>query len=110
MKVGDLITTFWAGYFELVKIIPRYKIDKWPWLTYDYKEGQTYKEGLTLGDPIFVIKQKYRSTGVKYNSTEEKECSAEYCELATTSINKEINLLNEKVKRLNIIYNENTNK
>jgi len=101
IKVGDLITTYWKGYFELVRIIPRYKIDNLSFPIYEYREGaKPYR-------PVFVFVQKYNSDGKPHESKVERECDARHCQLAQNYIKKELLKINQTCNRLIEIFNTN---
>jgi len=100
IKVGDLITSYWKGYFKLVKIIPRYKIDEFPYVT------EEYDEGLESHSPIFVFMQKYKADGRAFNGKQQRMCDAVYCELAKNAVEKQLLMISEIKSRLEDIQKQ----
>jgi hypothetical protein len=99
MKEGDLITTYYAGFFRLKRIERRFYTEK-DINTYssckDKKIGEEYS-------PLFYFEQEYDSNG-NPKKGKEKRCDAEFCKLANEFIIEELQKLEERKAKLLKIY------
>ena len=109
MKEGDLVTTYWAGFYEIINIRRRWE---WKYGQSTYEKHAYCKEvydentcGIEM-NPLFELKQIYSKEGKKVNSKQIKSCDSQFCELASIFIPKEIERLNIKIKNLNEIINK----
>lgn len=98
IKVGDLVTAAWKGYYRVIEIIPRYKTKEFPYL-----EQEAYEEGLEQGSPLFILKQEFKANGVSFPRKKEVKCDAYFCQLATEYISTEIKRLENILSNLNKI-------
>jgi hypothetical protein len=94
MKEGDLITTYYAGFFRLEKIERRF-------YTEDYiKYFPSFKD--KLGEeysPLYHFTQEYDSNG-KPKKSKQKSCDAQFCNLAEDFIKQEILDMEERKQNL----------
>ncbi len=98
MKEGDIIKTYYKGYFRLDKIERRFKDENW--------ESLGLRKDLEIGDemsPLFHFTQIYDENLNK--RTSKKSCDAGFCHLARVEIIKEIGELEAKVEKLRDFYN-----
>ena len=76
MKDGDLVTSYWSGYYKIIKIIDREAPNK----------------------ELVELEQIFDSKGVKLKKTKFKSCDISYCKPAKEHIQNEImklqNILN----------------
>ena len=96
MKIGDLITTYYEGYFVLDRIEKRYATE------YDVKHyPSVYKQVGEEDSPLFYFTQKYDKNG-NPKKAKQKACDKQFCKPAEEKIKEEI----EKINRLKKILNE----
>ena len=100
MKVGDLITTYYKGFFRLKKIERRFYTEADLRFTYKDKVlGEEYS-------PLFHFIQEFDSNG-KVKKGKLKACDSQFCQLAWESIEQEIVLSEMKIEALkNMLKNE----
>lgn len=94
MKIGDLITTYFKGYYRLTKIEKRY-------ITQELKNSNVYKDS-NIGDeysPLYHFVQIYDSNGNPKKS-KEKQCDALFCNKAENYIKDAIKSNLDKNKKL----------
>lgn len=87
MKIGDLVTGYWSGYYELMEIKPN---------------DQKFEE------PLFVVKPRYTHNGKPVKNGKLKECSAFYCKSAKQHIESLLQELTAGIQRLECIYDSLT--
>ena len=95
MSPGDIITTYFKGYYRLESIQRRY-------LTQDDLKYQAYKDK-KAGDeysPLFHFVQVADGTGKPKKSKALKTCDAAFCEPALLVIISQINSLEQQIERL----------
>lgn len=93
MKAGDIIKTYYKGYFILDRIERRY-------VTEEMKKYSSYKDK-EVGEeysPLFHFTQIFDENFNK--RTTKKCCDARFCSLASESIKEELKELREKQKKL----------
>ena len=99
MKEGDIIKTYYAGYFILDKIEKRFKTEA--------DEKYNYLKDLEVGEeysPLFHFTQIYDENLNKRTSS--RACDAQFCEPAGVAILEEILKLEAKIIKLKEFYNE----
>ncbi len=94
MKVGDLITTYYAGFFRLEKVERRFYTEEHIKYFPSYKDklGEEYS-------PLYYFTQEYDTNG-KPKKSGQKSCDSKFCNLAKDYINNKINTLQEKKQNL----------
>lgn len=93
MKVGDLITTYYEGYFTLDRIEKRYATEA------DVRHyPNAYKEVGEEYSPLYYFTQKYDKNGNDKKS-KQKACDAIFCKPAEERLEEEI-LKVEKLKQI----------
>ena len=98
IKVGDLITTCYKGYYRLTKIQRRF------YTQYDVDYYPSLKAVLGVEySPLFHFIQEYDSEG-KPKTGKEKACDSQFCKLAKISIEEEIKKAQNKINNLKEIY------
>jgi len=109
MKVGDLVTSYWKGFYEIVKIERRWK-----------NNGRTTEHGrrsycfteydpVTCGEemsPLLHIIQKYNEEGIPIKGKAVRFCDSYYCQLAEMFIPKKIEKLQTIIENLKQINHE----
>lgn len=80
LKTGDLITTYYKGYYSFIEYIPRGK-----------------------SNPIVTFKMVADSNGTLRKGTKIMQCDACYCELATGHIKKAIEDRITEIDKLNAL-------
>ena len=99
MKEGDLITTYYEGFFILNRIEKRYATEA------DVKQfPNTYKEVGKEYSPLYYFKQKYDKNG-NPKVSKEKVCDAEFCKPAIERIVEEV----LRVEKLKLILDDSRN-
>lgn len=106
IKIGDLITTYWKGFYEVTRIERRW----------ENKKGETYYERYanclsvydpeTCGDeinPLYHFIQKYSSEGKPVKLKTIKSCDTQFCKLAKDFIPIETKRLQNIIDNLNNI-------
>lgn len=93
MKEGDLITTYFKGYYRLDRIEKRFVTEDL--LRFDTHKGRLGEEY----NPLFYFTQEFDSNGAPKKS-KQKWCDSGFCRLASESINEEIKELDKKKKQL----------
>jgi hypothetical protein len=94
MKVGDLITTYYSGFFRLEKIERRF-------YTEDYIRHYTRLKD-KLGEeysPLYYFTQEYDSNG-RPKKSKQKACDAQFCKPAKDFIEQEILDIEERKQNL----------
>ncbi len=100
--IGQKITTYYAGYFEVTRIVRRWKNKT---KDTEYTQGAYFISGEHTDDcgdemrPIIYFIQLYDAKGNPKKS-KEKCCDMCYCKPATETLNAEIQSLQELVNRL----------
>ena len=94
MKVGDLITTYYAGFFRLEKVERRFYTEEHIKYFPSYKDklGEEYS-------PLYYFTQEYDSNG-KPKKSKQKACDAQFCKPAKDFIKKEILDIDERRQQL----------
>lgn len=96
MKEGDLITTYYEGFFILKRIERRYATKA------DVKQfPNAYKEVGKEYSPLYYFTQKYDKNG-NPKTSKEKVCDAQFCKPAKEKIEEEL----LRVEKLKLILNE----
>lgn len=80
LKEGDLITGYYSGYFELLKL--------------EEREGNT---------PLAFMKMKYRSDGSPKESQKVYKCDSTFCRKANTRLELELANLEAEKRKLSAI-------
>jgi hypothetical protein len=104
MKEGDLITTYYEGFFRLKRIKRRFitQDDINRYTSYkDKKVGEEYS-------PLYYFTQEYDSNG-NIKKSKEKSCDASFCELADSYIIDELQKLEQRKEQLLKLYGRNEN-
>jgi hypothetical protein len=100
MEVGDLITTYYKGFFRLNKIERRFytqeDIDIY-YLLKGKKAGEEYS-------PLYYFTQEYDSKGNPSKNPIQKWCDAQFCKLANEYITEELQKLEDIKAKLLIIH------
>lgn len=101
MKEGDLITTYYKGFFRLKRIERRF---------YTEHDLQFTSKDKVLGaeySPLYHFEQEYDSNG-NVKISKEKAGDAGFCTLAKDFIAKELYRMTEQKRKLEkILQNEN---
>jgi len=108
IQVGDLVTSYWKGYFEVTAVKRR-----WAQIKASATQGQKYAyatfvyDAATCGEelnPIIHLSQRYRSDGtpVKVSKTT-RSCDSAFCKPAKEEIRRYIAELEQVIKNLNQI-------
>jgi len=85
MKIGDIVTSFWKGYWEIVAIDTEY-----------YKKHGGHYEGRAL----IHVKKVYDDNGKPVNSKQIKACDSAWCKSAKLHIDNVVIDLENKIKSL----------
>ena len=98
IKIGDIITTYYSGFYKLIKIERRYLTER------DVNQYSIYKDK-KVGDeysPIFVFTKVADAKGnfTKSKNTKVQSCDALHCMLASIYIANQLKELNEIMARL----------
>jgi hypothetical protein len=100
--IGQKITTYYAGYFEVTRIERRWlnktKDTEYAQRAYNIRGEYTDECGEEFS-PIIYFKQLYDAKGNPKKS-KEKGCDMSYCKPAIDSVNAEIQSLQELVNKL----------
>lgn len=94
MKVGDLITTYYKGYFRLTKIEKRFYTEDYvkSFPSLKAKLGEEYS-------PLYCFIQEYDTNG-NPKTSKEKCCDSQFCSPAEKSIKEEIKQMELKIQNL----------
>ena len=92
MKEGDLITTYYAGFFRLKRIERRFYTE------YDLQFTSKDKVLVAEYSPLYHFEQEYDSNG-NVKTSKEKACDSAFCKPAEEKIREEIG----KVEKLKLI-------
>ena len=92
MKEGDLITTYYKGFYRLKRIEKRY-LTQYDVDTYTVYKGR--KVGEEYGALLYFI-QEYTQEGNPVKTAKEKCCDIQFCKLASDYISEEIKNMREK--------------
>lgn len=110
IKVGDLISTYWAGYYEVTNVIRRWESKKgttdYERLAYSILGEENYSED-TCGkeiNPLITIIQKFTKEGKPVVTKKEKTCDSQFCKPAKEHLEEEIKKLTEVLKQLEDVY------
>lgn len=109
MKVGDLVTSYWKGFYEIVKIERRW----------EYKLGETecYRRSHCLTEydpetcgkemrPTFFLTQRYTAEGKPVKGKVTRACDSSWCHLVENFIPNEIKRLEAIIENLKKIKYE----
>lgn len=105
MKEGDLITTYYKGFYRLKRIERRYytqgDIDRH--ITFkDKKVGEEYS-------PLYYFTQEYTDEGKLVSTNKEKCCDVQFCKPVSDYISKEIeNMRTREIMLNSILEKENS--
>ncbi len=100
MKEGDLITTYYKGYFRLKRIERRF--------TTQQDINSRLNSGRSLGEeysPLFHFEQEFDSNG-DVKKSKEKACDAQFCQLASEAIKTELEEMLTRRYNLERLLNE----
>ena len=96
MKEGDLISTYYKGFYRLEKIERRFHDkDSLRFTSSEHYIGEEYS-------PLFHFIQEYDSNGKRVKG-KLKHCDGGFCKLAVDFITAEIEEMNQKIKQLNAV-------
>jgi hypothetical protein len=105
IQIGQIVTTYYAGYFEVTRIEQRWlnktKETAYEQSAYCIRGEHTADCGEEM-NPIIYFKQLYDAKGNPKKS-KEKGCDSSFCKLAKESIEAEINSLQEIINKLSNI-------
>lgn len=110
IKAGDLVTAYWSGYFEVIKIIRRWEDKTRPTeyfrTAYNIQGEKNFNEDICGEEiqPLIVMLKRFDKSGKKVVSRKEQTCDASYCEDAKEGLPKEIEKLKESINLLNDVY------
>ncbi len=110
MKVGDLVSAYWAGYYEIVKISRRW----------EKKDSKTFYErraccitgeenfnedtcGVEM-NPLLTLIQKFTKEGKPVVTKKERTCDSSFCKPAEEYIAEEIKKLTTVFEQLDNVY------
>lgn len=102
MKEGDLITTYFKGFYRLKRIERRYLTQ------YEVDTYSTHK-GKKAGDqysPLFYFIQEYTDDGKPVKTAKEKACDAVFCKLVSDYIKEEVEKFNIRITALEAILDK----
>lgn len=102
MKVGDIITTYYSGFYKLTRIERRFYTER------DITQYSVYKDK-KVGDeysPMFYFVKMADAKGVKCKPAKEKGCDAVFCRLAVDSIKEQVQELNNLISNLEKLSKE----
>lgn len=104
IKIGDLTTAYWKGFYEVVEITRRWKNKHKtsPYEQHAYCIQGKYDEA-NCGEemnPLVHLVQKYSAEGKPMKSSKVMICDACFCKPADEFIKNEIQRLNEVIERL----------
>lgn len=85
MEIGDIVTSYWKGYYRLVEKDYEY-----------YKSHEGYNENEFLASVI----QTHNSNGDVVNSKKVKKCSSAWCKPAKNVIDIEVQKLKNIINKL----------
>jgi hypothetical protein len=105
MKEGDLITTYYKGFFRLKRIERRFYTQEY--LNQYYPTDKNKKAGEEYS-PLYYFTQEYDSNG-NIKKSKEKSCDASFCELADSYIIDELQKLEQRKEQLLKLYGRNEN-
>lgn len=91
IKVGDLVTAAWSGYYKIISIQRR------------FYEGYIIPKGKNVGDeysPLVTLIKKYREDGMPVTSKIEQRCDACYCVPMNIDIDNQIDKMQIVIERL----------
>lgn len=104
IKIGDLTTAYWKGFYEVVDITRRWKnkhhADNWEQQAYCIRG--TYDEA-NCGEemnPLIHVIQRYSAEGKPIKSKKIRMCDSAFCKPADAFIKDEIQRLSEVIERL----------
>ena len=110
IKVGDLVTSYWSGYFEVVKVTRRWEnktgATEYFRRAYNIQGIENYNED-TCGEemqPLITVIKKFDKSGKIVVTKKEQTCDASYCKVAKEVILLEINKLKQTIKLLEDVY------
>jgi hypothetical protein len=110
IKVGDLISTYYAGYYEVVKVVRRWenKVGKTPYERFAYCTiGEDNFDKDTCGEemnPLLTFIQKFTKEGKPVVTRKEKMCCSSYCKPAKEYVADEIKKLELVLKQLGDVH------
>lgn len=110
IKVGDLVTAYWSGYFEVVKIMRRWedktKATEYYRTAYNIQGIENYNEDICGEEmqPLIVMLKRFDKSGKKVVSRKEQTCDATYCKDAEEILPLEIEKLKQSINLLNDVY------
>lgn len=87
IKLGDLITTYWSGYYEVIRIEDR---------------G-------TIAAPLVYFHQRFDAKGNKRFSKHVKACDISFCRHAADRVAKDIQKKTAELNILKAFYEQITN-
>ena len=106
MKIGDLVTAYWKGYYEIINIKRRW----------ERKQGETpyQKQAYCLTEydpetcgiemnPLYNLIQRYSAEGKPVKTSKIQTCDSGFCKLAKDFIPLEVNRLEVIINDLNNI-------
>lgn len=110
IKVGDLVSAYWAGYYEVIKINRRWEKKDGKTLhertAYSILGEENFSED-TCGEemnPLITVIQKFTKEGKPVVTKKEKICDSCFCKPAKEHIEEEIKKLVEVLKQLEDVH------
>lgn len=97
MKEGDLITTYYKGFYRLKRIQKRY-LTQHDVDTYSVYKGRKAGEEYS---PLYHFTQEYTDEGKPVKTAKERCCDALFCKLAVYYVSGEIEKMKTREKMLN---------
>lgn len=109
MKVGDLVTSYWKGFYEIVKIERRWenkdKTTPHGRSSYCFTEYDPETCGKEMR-PLLFLTQRYTAEGTLIRGKAIRTCDSSYCHLAENYIPNEIKRLETIIENLKKIKYE----
>jgi len=106
INVGDLITTYYDGYWELLEITPR-------WVTKSdiYYKSTHHKLGLGMEtSPSMLFQKRFNSDGSTVVGGEILSCDAIHCDIATKKLQQARCIAYDTLSNLDFLLNMDFNK
>lgn len=97
LQVGDLVTSYYDGVWEIITIDQRWehKVNR-----LDYAMGDKPSDDYKEYSPLVTIQEKYNSDGVKPKKARVKQCDIQFCKPYKEEVEKWINTMEKRIKAL----------
>ena len=107
-NIGDLVTTYYSGFYRVTKIVRRWENKKYPEGSYNAIAHDIVGEfdPNTCGremNPLIYFKQEYTADGKPIKSNRTKFCDSSFVQPAFVSLKQFIKHHEESIVRLNSI-------